>query len=569
MVNTVLVTVPEGEIIPEIISGFSPEENLLMLKIGSSCIFEGRKSVAELSQDEIYNKIKSETIEEVKKMEMELMVERETTKKMELKISNIYEQMYNGQVEQLKKQIETMRQQITSYELGNDEKLQREVAKVREKYDLLLEEKDKQNQLNREATMKLQESVVQLTNNSKSNSAKGSEGEASFKDYAETFIDFKGFDIVDKHTQAGMGDFHMHFEEFDILVDAKNYKKKVPIDQREKIKNDLLKNSHIHFAWLVSLNTSIDKWDKSPIMYEWVNTNQCIVYINNLAGFEEPHKILRIVWFTCKELFNMIKDENMDVSELTELKNKQFKLIDKIKGIRKNIRELNTNMNQTRNMIQTMDDQLREIIELESSNIVASNFSLFDDWWGVNVEPTNDEQVAVSTDFWLRFKQDNKTIVKEMEITVDKFKQYIKSKVSISNLIVKSKNANSAFDIKGFKLRSVDNVQGEKSNMDAGIVVELVENVVKNKKVKPQTEDNKVIKSGSRWSDKEDAELKKRYTEDMLNIIELSAVHKRTSAAILLRLNKIGILEKLEDARGYDLLDEKNKIKLGQNSDCN
>jgi hypothetical protein len=556
MVNTVLVTVPEGEKIPEIISGFSPEENLLMLKIGSSCIFEGRKSVAELSQDEIYNKIKSETIEEVKKMEMELMVERETTKKMELKISNIYEQMYNGQVEQLKKQIETMRQQITSYESGNDEKLQREVAKVREKYDLLLEEKDKQNQLNREATMKLQESVVQLTNNSKSNSAKGSEGEASFKDYAETFIDFKGFDIVDKHTQAGMGDFHMHFEEFDILVDAKNYKKKVPIDQREKIKNDLLKNSHIHFAWLVSLNTSIDKWDKSPIMYEWVNTNQCIVYINNLAGFEEPHKILRIVWFTCKELFNMIKDENTDVSELTELKNKQFKLIDKIKGIRKNIRELNTNMNQTRNMIQTMDDQLREIIELESSNIVSSNFSLFDDWWDVNVEPTNDEQVAVSTDFWLRFKQDNKTIVKEMEITVDKFKQYIKSKVSISNLIVKSKNANSAFDIKGFKLRSVDNVQGEKSNMEAGIVVELVENVVKNKKVKKKTTSKEFY-----FDEENDNKIINAYGNIESDIMGLSETFNLRPWQIVSVLMKHKIVGKRDESRGYDKYKETEEYK--------
>ena len=39
----------------------------------------------------------------------------------------------------------------------------------------------------------------------------------------------------------GEGDFHLHFEEFDVLADAKNYKKKVPIDQREKIKNDLIK----------------------------------------------------------------------------------------------------------------------------------------------------------------------------------------------------------------------------------------------------------------------------------------------------------------------------------------
>jgi len=465
MVNTVLVTVPEGEIIPEIITGFSPEENILMLKIGSSCIFEGRKTVAALSQVEIYNKIKSETMEEVKKLELDLLLEREMMKKMEVKIANIYE----GQVDQLKKQIDAMRHQISIYELGNDEKLQRCVSKERERCELLLQEKDKQNQMNREATMKLQESIMQLTSNSKSNSAKGSEGEASFKDYAETFIDFKGFDIVDKHTQAGMGDFHMHFEEFDILVDAKNYKKKVPIDQREKIKNDLIKNEHIHFAWLVSLNTSIDKWDKSPIMYEWINTTQCIVYINNLSSYDDPRKILRIVWFTSKELYKLIENANMDVSELTELKNKQFKLIDKIKEIRKSVRELNTNMNAAKNIIQLMDEQLREIIETETSNIVASNFSLFDEWWDSNIETTDENVTVLSTDLWTRFKQSNKTLIKEMEITVDKFRQYIKAKVPFTNLTMKSKNANSAFDIKGIIMKQMI----IKDESPCGMIVEL------------------------------------------------------------------------------------------------
>jgi len=411
------------------------------------------------------------------------------SKQMEEKIVKIY----NGQVDQLKKQIESMREQIFIYESENKEKkdlmnkeLQKEIEKVREKYDILLQEKENQNKLNREAVEKLQEGVIQLTSKGKSNSAKGSEGEKEFSEYAETFKDFKNFELVDKHTQGGQGDFHMHFEEFDVLVDAKNYKRKVPIDQREKIKKDLLKNEHMNFAWLVSLNTSIDKYDKSPIMYEWINTNQCIVYINNLSGFEDPQKILRILWVTCKELFNLIKDDNMDVLELTELKNKQFKLIDKIKDIRKHIRELNTNMNQTRNIVQSMDEQLREIIELESSNIVSSNFSLFDDWWEKNVEPTNEDVVVVSTDFWMKFKQDNKTVVKDMEITVDKFKQYIKSKISITNLIVKSKNANSAFEIKGFKLRINENVEAEKLNIVESIIVELDEDLVKNKKVKKQ-----------------------------------------------------------------------------------
>jgi hypothetical protein len=367
------ITIPEESVLN--IEDFSPEENYLMLKIGSQCLLEGRKVVSNLTQKEIYQKIKNESKEEIQKLEMNILVEKELSKKMEERITA----MYDTQVSQMKKQIEFLSTQLKTYELQNDEiinkEVNKEVNKAREKFDLLLQEKDRQNQMNREVFDK----AIQLTN--KSTSHKGSEGEKTFSEYAETFQDFKGYELLDKHTQGGQGDFHLHFEEFDVLVDAKNYKKKVPVDQREKIKKDLQKNEHLHFGWLVSLNTSIDKFDKSPIMYEWINTTQCLVYINNLSSFEDPKKILRIVWFTCKELYKLIEDVDQDENDITELKEKNFKLIDKVKNVRKTIREINTSMNATRNLIQVMDDDLRGLLENETNEIVTSYFSLFDDWW--------------------------------------------------------------------------------------------------------------------------------------------------------------------------------------------
>ena len=52
------ITIPINDEIPDIINSFSPEENYLMLKIGSDCLREGRKVMSGLSQIEIYNKIK-------------------------------------------------------------------------------------------------------------------------------------------------------------------------------------------------------------------------------------------------------------------------------------------------------------------------------------------------------------------------------------------------------------------------------------------------------------------------------------------------------------------------------
>ena len=467
------ITIPDDKIID--ISGFSLEENYMMLKIGSECLLEGRKAVAGLTQKDIYNKIKEETREEVQRLELDILVEREMKIKMEEQIKNMYENM----LEKMRSQIETMSVQIKSYELQNKDLIKAEVDKARERYDLVLNEKDKQ--INR-----LSETYEKLIIQShKSTSHKGSDGEKTFSDYAETFIDFKGFEIIDKHTQGGQGDFHLHFEDFDVLVDAKNYKKKVPIDQREKIKNDLQKNEHLHFAWLVSLNTSIDKFDKSPIMYDWINTKQCIVYINNLSSFEDPKKILRIVWFTCKELYDMTKDVNFDEEELTKLKDDRFKMMDKIRVFRKNIREINTSMNATRNLIQVMDDELKTMLDNETNEIVSSNFSLFDDWWNENVIVTNDDSVVVSTDLWFRFKQENKDIIKDFEITPDKFRQFVKSKVSMSCITIKNKNVNSAFDIKGMKLKSIENAVIENLNeINEKIDVEFFENVIDVKKKK-------------------------------------------------------------------------------------
>jgi hypothetical protein len=473
-IKIINITVPGDAIIPDVLCTFSPEENYMMLKIGSETLSEGRKVVANLTSDEIFKKVRNDFEKEIEKLNSEISNERKTSLLMNEKITRMYE----TQLEQLNKKFENAMSQIEIYKQGNSTSLNEELTKVKEKYDSLYREKEKQVERMTDNYEKM------LVQSHKSTSHKGSEGEKQFEDYANTFIDFKGFKIIDKHTQGGEGDFHLHFEEFDVLADAKNYKKKVPVDQREKIKKDLIKNEHIHFGWLVSLNTSIDKFDRAPIMYEWINTTQCLVYINNLSSFEEPAKILRIVWFTCKELYKMIEDVNHDEEDLTQLKDDKFKMMDKIRNLRKNVREINTSINSTKNLIQVMDDELKSMLENETNELVHSNISLFDDWWEENIEITSEEVQTSSTDLWTKFKQDNKLLINEMNITGDNFKQYLKSKVPMSGIILRNKNANSAFNVKGIKLKSAENIVVENSSVvKEKIDLELNEDVIKKKKV--------------------------------------------------------------------------------------
>lgn len=525
----------------EIMNTLNAEENAFILNTGSEMIKEARSLVAGLSQKEIYNKIREESKSEIQKLELTLLVQKELNIGLDQSIRIIYEK----QVEQMKKQNEELKSQIKIYEYENKDFVKIEVEKEREKMRFLLEEKDKQvNKINETHDYILKQSQ-------KSTSHKGKEGEQVFEYYSdETFRDFKGYNLIDKHTQGGSGDFHLQFEEFDVLVDAKNYKKKVPIEQRDKIKKDLIKNEHLHFAWLVSLNTDIDKYDKAPVMYEWINTKQCIVYINNLLEYEDPRKILRVVWFTCKELYTFVEEVNVDNEELQELKNDKFKLMDKIRNMRKIMREINTTLNTTRNMLQLIDDEFKEILSSETEKLVESNYSMFDDWWDTNIDVTTSDEKILSTDLWFKFKQDNKTSMKDFDVTTDKFKQYIKAKVPITSIILKSKNANSAFEIKGIRWKSIfEKVE------DTNVETLLVSDVPKKKIIKK----NKPLEVY--FDEKKDKDIIEDYIVSNNDVMCLAKKHNIKTFELVSLLVRYNIIVKRDEARGYDKYKETDEYK--------
>ena len=357
---------------------------------------------------------------------------------------------YTLEIDQLNKKIQLMRDQMVQLEEKGDLTVQSKVEKARQQYQCLLEEKQKYVDQCRETY----EKILLAANGTKSTSTKGSEGEKQFEEWADTFKDFKGFQIVDKHTQSGEGDFHLQFEDFSVLVDAKNYKKKVPIDQRDKIKKDLVKNEHIAFAWLVSLNTAIDKFDRAPIMFEWINTRQCVFYINHLCSFEDPAKVLRIAWSMCKELSSTMFHQGAEdgTQELVEMKEQRYRQQEKIAAMRKHIKEANTSLNTTKTIIQLIDDQLRSLLEAETKDIVEAH-SLLDEWWSANMERTGvDEDVVSFTDIWFRFRQMNKDVLKSLDLNVDKFKTYLKNILPAQCLQFKSKHSNSTFTVRGYQL---------------------------------------------------------------------------------------------------------------------
>lgn len=505
------ISILNNKIIPNIISTFTPEENYTMLQIGSNAISEARKSVVTLTN----KKISEEYKVKINELENEINMEKQLALRLNERMMSNYEEKINKLNEKIKK----MTNEILEKNKEPEEMMNEEIEKIKNKYEILFEEKKKEleykfnsdiqqikyknellmeekekikykcNSLLEEKEKEKEKQIIslrdtfdralsQINNSSSSTVAKGKKGESTFYDLANTFKDFNEFRIQDKHSEAGSGDFHLHFEKFDVLVDAKNYKDAVNKTQKDKIRKDLIRNEHINIAWLVSLNTRIIGHDRLPIMYEFINTRQCIIYVNNLMGDEIPDKLLRMTWLVSCEVYDKIQlsnMENVDEDELNILKNKYYNLFDKIKNIKSIIRELNTTIGIFKKQVESLNFEVLRMLEMETNTIMETNYPMIDEWWNSNIEYTDENVQLISTNLWNIFKQNNKSSMKNNEITSDDFKKYITNKLSSDNYTMKSKN--SSIIINNYKLKnesseptlkqkSIKNIHNESKEID-------------------------------------------------------------------------------------------------------
>ena len=447
------ITIPQESILD--INDFSPEENYQMLKIGSSCLLEGRKVIAGLSQKEIYQKIKDESKEEIEKLEMEIILEKELTNKMEERISKMYE----AQVEKLERQIEFLSKQNKKYELESKDIIKEESEKAREKYEILLKEKDLQNQLNREVFDKA--SLLINKNISKSSASIGDDGENIFESLSETFKDFNGYKIENKSKQGHKGDFHLFFDEFNVLVDSKNYSGSVQKKEVNKIESDLMINDNMKFAWMVSLNTPICEQNRFPITSKWINTDvglKCILFINNLLSYKEPTNLLRQAWYMSSELNKLIKNVNKEDVELEYYREKELKQKKQIENLQERTRELRRNINTSNNILKNMDKDLMEMLLEITDKMVNDKFDFngkINSWWNNSIVYTNDESKLTSSEIWCKFKRENKDYVTENKLTIEQFKEKITSIVNSANYIEKN-NKKGAVEFIGYKFKEIE-----------------------------------------------------------------------------------------------------------------
>ena len=545
-VKVIQITIPSENILPDIINSFSPEENYQMLKIGCESLNEGRKSIANLTSNQIFKKVESEFKKEIDKLNMDIVIEKNTAISMNEKMIKMYE----AQIEKLNKKVENTLSELEVYKQGNSTSFNEEINKVKEKYDLLLKEKDRQNQLNREIFDKA-EKLINKTN--KSSISIGGDGEQIFETLADTFKDFPEYRIENKSKQGHKGDFHLFFKDFNILVDSKNYSGCVQKKEIIKIESDLTINDNVKFAWMVSLNSNISDYNKFPIMTKWITTDtgvKCILFINNLLEHKEPRNILRQVWSICNDFNKLTKNIDKEDGELEEYIEKNLLYKKQIEKLQERASELRRNVNTSYNILKHMDNDLLEMLSNVSDKIV-STFSLnnkIKEWWDNNIEYVNDESKITSTELWTKFKKDNKPYVEENKILIELFKNEITCIVDSSTYIEKTKK--SVIEFIGFRWRQIETTPINNLEME-NVVIEKV------KKVKPVKKEKCI---DSYFDVEKDTKILKDYDNVENDIMTMSNNDVRPWQIVSV-LMKNKVILKRDEARGYDKYKETAEYK--------
>jgi hypothetical protein len=476
------ITVPFNWCIPEILNTLNAEENACILTIGSEMIKEARNLVAGLTQKDIYQKIKNESKIEIQQLEVDLLVQKKLNSEIDSSMRNFYEK----QIEQMKKQIIDLNRQLTDHVNNSKYIIQEEVDKEKDKFKNLLEDKNKQ-------VLRITENYekyLQQTN-TKSSKKLGDEGEDNFMLLSDTFKDFVGYKIEKKSHQGHKGDFHLFFENFNVLVDLKNYTGSVQKKELEKIEHDLSINDTMDFGWLISYESNVSDWNRFPIMCKWIVTDiglKCIIIVNKLNLSKSPIDMLRIVWNLTNEIHTILnKTKELDNSELIKMKERDYNVLQKIKMAQKRLSEMKRNVVSMSQITKDIENDIIDAISMFTNELSKNEFDKrfkIKEWWNDNIDfdekDTNSK--ITSTDIWGRFKKENKLYVDENKILIDDFKKYIKDFVDTNNYIEKSKKG--VIEFIGFKFKDLlvsDNLVGQKFNEQMKIELSIPV-VIENKK---------------------------------------------------------------------------------------
>lgn len=296
----------------------------------------------------------------------------------------------------------------------------------------------------------LTKKVDEMEQNNKS-AFKGNMGEKTFYDLAfETFSSYEGFDITtNAKTTSHSGDHLLHFKNYTILTDTKNFQESNGVGSTDinKLKRDMKHNPQIKIAWLVSLYKPILKHAEHPYTIEIDQENGiCYCYINSLLLNKNPKELLELVWYNCSLIYNYILNKESDLDLLCKYKRQEEKNRVLLEKLLKQSKEKKAMLKQFEDNYLETEKIIIELLKGQLLDIRNDHAVLIEEWWKNNLEKCEGENNLKSKALYERFSMD-----KDGSITEDMFKQIIKGLFGDDVIIGKSEKTQ--YKILNWKLR--------------------------------------------------------------------------------------------------------------------
>jgi hypothetical protein len=445
--NSITLILPDNFIIHGI-EDFSPEENAQMLIIGSEFVFRSNKYVV---GEKIINQLREEVRGEYLNKIMQLEEDLKKGQIIQQYLAENGEEKFQKEVAKMRGELEKYEKKIADLEVYYENKIEKEVNREKNHTKSMCDEYEKRIYIYKNTEEKLK-TVCDYIYSRKSNTELGSEGEKIIQELCQhAFRDQEQFEMKDVHNQTAKGDYHLVFKDMSILVDSKLYTGMVSAAERDKIKRDLMANTNIHFAWLVSLDTPVSKFDKGVFAFEWINEEKCVCYINSIRKNSHPVDVIRSLYFVCRILFEQIILVNREKND--EEKENEDKKVGILEKFRENVIH---NLHNYQKLTKDRDKALREMsdvfhsqdelirISLNNSimDFVDDHYSVIYNWWNANIVFKEGNNLS-SQILWARFKKNHKEYADKInmenfkDILLTFVKSFSKSKGKTGKLEIK------------------------------------------------------------------------------------------------------------------------------------
>jgi len=155
----------------------------------------------------------------------------------------------------------------------------------------LLAVKDASLQEQKDRLEKREQELIRKVHRNASSSFRGQDGEQFFADLATDKMKWVMTYTGDVDHSC---DYSTVIQNVPSFIEVKNYTDTIPFKEVTKFLNDMKLHPEITFGVFVSLNTSIQKKQAIPISMDWINGNQCVMYIQSFNELDHDHVFLMI-----------------------------------------------------------------------------------------------------------------------------------------------------------------------------------------------------------------------------------------------------------------------------------